>query len=48
MHLHNEKDYVSAFNEKTGRYVRIGKDKDGKACYADAFMGVARRYTNRI
>ena len=40
MHLHNEKDYVSAFNEKTGRYVRIGKDKDGKACYADAFMGV--------
>ncbi|MBQ9460631.1 MAG: radical SAM protein [Clostridia bacterium] len=40
MQLHNEKNYVSAFNEKTGRYVRIGKDENGRACYSDAFMGV--------
>ena len=40
MKLHNEKNYVSAFNERTGRYVRIGKDKDGKPSYSDAFMGV--------
>ena len=40
MQLHNEKDYVSAFNEKTGRYVRIGKDENGKAVDSDPFMGV--------
>lgn len=40
MQLHNEKDYVSAFNEKTGRYVRIGKDENGKPNFSDAFMGV--------
>ena len=40
MQSHNERDYVSAFNEKTGRYVRIGKDENGKPCYSDAFMGV--------
>lgn len=40
MKLHNEKNDVSAFHEKTGRYVRIGKDKDGKPSDSDVFLGV--------
>lgn len=40
MQLHNEKDYISVFDEKTGRYIRMGKDKNGKPSDSDAFMGV--------
>ena len=30
MLVHNEKTYISSFDEKTGQYIRIGKDKRGR------------------
>lgn len=40
MRIHNEKEYVSYFDDRTGRYVRIGKDKDGKPDMSDPFKAV--------
>lgn len=39
MRIHNEKNYISSFDEKTGKYIRIGKDKNGRLSMScDPFM----------
>lgn len=36
--MRNEKNYISFFDEKTGQYIRISKDENGKYTDKDTFM----------